>query len=207
MSRPSSSSIATVDSFNLSSQSLKLQDSISIDDDVSLASDSLSLHNSFNGPLAFHSIGNDTLDDDDDCTDPSVTLKITPSSDQSKKFKAPLFKNKTIATTNIFDSYDSDLTKVLYRLENDLSKCSLESKRFDTIISPIDSQLADIRLMIDSEKDCSLLESRGTYPNRSSDDRVLKSIFNEFGMRIMQILFNQYLKANTIIGIEAGKNK
>ncbi|CAF1525777.1 unnamed protein product, partial [Rotaria sordida] len=82
----------------------------------------------------------------------TITINLTQSNDQTiKKARPPLLKSKTITTTNLFDSFDSDLTRVLHRLETSLSKPTLDPKGFNTLISSIDSQFADIRLMINSE--------------------------------------------------------
>jgi hypothetical protein len=207
-SRPSISSMASVDSYHSINQPLtpiKLQDSISNDDSASVASDSASLTSSL---PTFNAVGDDLPDDnDDDEAVAQISIITTPSSDQTKKSRPSLFKTKTISTVNPFDTFDTDLTRALRCLENSLSKQALESKGTDTFISSIDSQLADIRLMIGCEKDCSLLENQGRYPTRYANDRGFKSVLNEFDMRVMQILFDQYLKAGVILGIEAAKNK
>ncbi|CAF2358097.1 unnamed protein product [Rotaria sp. Silwood2] len=211
-SRPSFSSIVSLDSYHSLPQSLSsviLEHSLSNDDTASVASDPTSLTSSLNGISTFQAIGTDTPDDDDDDeATASISINITKSNDQSiNKSKPPLFKTKTLPTPNIFDSFDSDLTRTLHRVENNLSKITLESTRLDTITSSIDSQLADIRLMINDEKDCTLLENQSKHHNGFINDRVFTSVLNEFDMRIMQILFNQYLKSNTILSIEATKNK
>ncbi|CAF0721845.1 unnamed protein product [Rotaria sp. Silwood1] len=209
--RPSFSSIASLDSFHSLPQSLsslKLQPSISNDDSVSVASDPTSLTNSFNGTQRFQAMGADTPDEDDDDATASISINPTTSNDQSiKKPKPPLFKTKTLPTTHLFDSFDSDLTRTLHRLESNLSKITLESTKFDTIASSIDSQLGDIRLMINNEKDCTLLENQSKDHNGFINDRILISVLNEFDMHIMQILLNQYLKSSVILGIEAAKHK
>ncbi|CAF0754356.1 unnamed protein product [Rotaria sordida] len=210
-SRPSFSSLAGTESYHSLPQSLtsmKLGRSISNDDIVSIASDSILLTNSLNGIPTFHASGTDTPPDDDDDAIASISINTITSNDQSiKKSKPSLFKTKTLSTTNMFDSFDSDLTRALYRLENNLSKITLESTRFDTITSSIDSQIGDIRLMINDEKDCTLLDNQSKYRNGFINDRIFTSVLNEFDMRMMQILFNQYLKSSTILGIEAAKNK
>ncbi len=207
--RPSISSMASFDSYQTLSHPLapfKLPDSISNDGSGSTPSDHMSLTDSTNGTLIFNATTPDTPDIDEEVNVP-VGIDTKSSNDLKKVSKLSLFKDKTMQTTNIFDSFDSDLTRVLHRLENSLSKYTLESKGFDAYISSIDSQLADIRLMIDCEKDCSLLENQGKYRYSFVNDRIFKSVLNEFDMRIMLILFNQYLKANINLGIETGKNK
>ena len=94
---------------------------------------------------------------------------------KATKSRPSLFKAKTITTANLFDSFDSDLTRALHRLENSISKHELESKGNTPLISSIDSQLADIRLMIECEKDCSLLGNQRNYPNGATND--LKTVF------------------------------
>jgi len=185
----------------------KLPDSLSSDDSGGMPSDHASLTDSLNGTLAFHPITTDTPDGDDEEANVSLGINTKLSNDPIKISKVSLFKDKKIPTTNLFDSFDSDLTRVLRRLENDLSKYTVESKGFDTFVYSIDSQLADIRLMISCEKDCSLLENQGKYRHGFVNNRIFKSVLNEFDMRVMLILFNQYVKANINLGIESGKNK
>ncbi|CAF1464217.1 unnamed protein product [Adineta steineri] len=98
-------------------------------------------------------------------------------------------------------------TKVLHCLETNLAEYVSESKQPNGITSSIDSQLADIRLMVNSEDNCSLLESRAIDHNGSNHDRVFKSILNEFDVRIMLIIFNNYTKASTIVSAKVAKNK
>jgi hypothetical protein len=205
-SRPSVSSLVSLDSSHSLPQplsSFKLQDSISIDDSGSVASDSASLSNSLNDPPIFQATGTDNPNDTDE---PTASIEITTKSSTtkpSKKFKPPFLKSLTLSTTHIFDQFEADLTRVSHCLENNLSKYVLESNASNNIISSIDSQLADIRLMINAENNCSLLENQGTHPNGYDHNRIL----NEFDMRVMQIVFNQYSKASVILSIESAKNK
>jgi hypothetical protein len=205
-SRPSVSSLISLDSSHSLPQplsSLKLQDSISIDDSGSAASDSVSLSNSLNDPPIFQAIGTGNPDDEDEST-ASIEITTKPSTTKPpKKIKPPFLKSLTLSTTHIFDQFEADLTRVSHCLENNLAKYALESKQSNNIISSIDSQLADIRLMINAENNCSLLENPGIYPNGFDHNRIL----NEFDMRIMQIVFNQYSKAGVILSIESAKNK
>ncbi|CAF2042514.1 unnamed protein product [Rotaria magnacalcarata] len=209
--RPSFSSITSLDGCHSLSQPaslFKLQESISHDDNSSVTSDPPSLTNSFNGTPIFKPLAPDTPDEvvkGEDAT-ATITINLTQSNDQTiKKARPPLLKSKTITTTNLFDSFDSDLTRVLHRLETSLSKPTLDPKGFNTLISSIDSQFADIRLMINSEKDCTLLESK--YSNGLDHDRMYTSVLNEFDMRIMKIVFNQYLNASPILNNESLKTK
>ncbi|CAF3328118.1 unnamed protein product [Rotaria socialis] len=211
--RPSFSSIASSDGYHSLSQPaslFKLQESISYDDNSSVTSDPPSLTNSFNGTPTFKALAHDSPDEvvkGEDAT-ATITINLTQSNDQTvKKPRPPLFKSKTITATNLFDSFDSDLTRALHRLETNLSKSTLDSKGFDTLISSIDSQFADIRLMINSEKDCTLLENQSKHSKGLVHDRMYTSVLNEFDMRIMKIVFNQYLKASLILNNESLKTK
>ncbi|CAF4053278.1 unnamed protein product, partial [Adineta steineri] len=211
--RPSVSSMMSVDSYHTMPyplSTIKQQDSMSLDETGSVTSDSVSLTNSLTGPPVFQGIGADNvIGDDDDSEDATISIETpTKTSDKSsKKVKRPFLKSLTLATSNIRDSFDTDLTKVLHCLEANLAKYVSESKQSNGIISSIDSQLADIRLMVNSEDNCSLLQSRAVDHNGFNHDRVFKSTLNEFNMRIMLIIFNHYTKANTIVTAEAAKNK
>lgn len=201
-----------MDSYPSLSQQLshKLQETISNDDSISSLSDRVSLTNSFNGMSTLTSSGNHPIDENIDGEDStgSITINLTQSTDgTAKKSRPTLFRSKTLASTNLFDSFDSDLKRALDRLETNLTKLSLEPKGFDTFVSSIDSQLADIRLMINSEKDCSLLETEVKYSNGLDNDRVYKSVLIQFDTRVMQIIMNHYLKATTIVGQESAKLK
>jgi len=200
-SRPSISSMASVDSYP-SLLALKVHDSSSTDGNGSLTPDQTSLNDSLNGSSTFSAVPPDDENED-----------TQRSSTNQSKFS--LFKDKNISTTNLFHLFDGDLTRTFHRLETNLTKHVLESEKsntfesrgFNSYASPIDSQLADIRLMIDCEKDCSLLENQGKYRHGFLHDRVFKSVLNELDMRVMFNLLNHYLKANVNLTIETGKNK
>ncbi len=203
-SRPSISSMISVDSYQLSSP--KLRDSLSTDGSGSMTPDGTSLTDSFNNAPTFNAISTDIPDDEDEAS-VSLVFNPKPLNSQTKVSKLSLLKDKTIPTTSLFDSFDSDLTRILHHLENSLTKYVLESGKSNKFVSSIDSQLADIRLMIDCEKDCSLLANQDKCQNGYLNDQIFRSVLNEFDMRVMLSLFNQYLKANANLSLEAGKNK
>ena len=140
-----------------------------------------------------------------------VPLRARASTDQSRFSRFSIFKDKNLSAANLFQLFDGDITRVFHQLEANLTKHVLESEKyktfesgaFETYATPINSQLADIRLMIDCEKDCSLLENQ----NQQLHDRILKFVLNEFDMRVMLIVLDQYLKANANLTTEVGKNK
>lgn len=186
---------------------LKSSDSISNDGSVSVASDHASLTDSFNGTPTFQPIPNDTQEATEEQTNVSNGVTLRPPIEQTKKSRLSLFKDKTLPSSNLVVTFDGSLTRVLHHLENALLKSASESKGFGPYESSIDSQLADIRLMVDCEKDCSLLDKQGKYHHGYLNDRIFKSVLNEFDMKIMVILFNHYLKANINITNEVGKNR
>jgi hypothetical protein len=173
-----------------------------MDGNGSLTSDQTSFTESFNGIPTFGAIPSE--DDNEETKGASKN----PS-------KFSLFKDKNMPTTNLFHLFDGDLTRIFHSLEANLTKHLLESEKSNTLesrgfnnyASPIDSQLADIRLMIGCEQDCSLLENQGNYRHGFLNDRVSKSVLNELDMRVMLNLLNQYIKANVNLTTEAGKNK
>jgi hypothetical protein len=197
--------MASVDADQLSP--LKFPDSLSNDDSGSTLSDRISLTDSLNSAPTFQAITTDIPDDNNEEINVSGETDIKLSNDQPTKSKLSLFKDKTITKPNLLTSFDSNLTRILNCLETNLLKYASESKGFDTYESSIDSQLVDIRLMVDCEKDCSLFENQRKYRYGFINNKIFKSILNEFDMRVMVILLNQYLKANVNISTEAGKNK
>ena len=204
--RPSVSSMISVDSYSSLPQllsSVKLQDSLSIEDSENALSDPSSLTNSLSGPLTFQGVGNDATDGDEE--EPTASIEISPQ--PSKKPRRPLFKSLTLSTPTIRDPFDTDLTRASHQLETNLTKLAAESKDSNGTMFAMNSQLADIRLIIQSEKNCSLFEARGITGQGYNHDAVFKSTLNEFDMRVMLILFNQYSRASTIVGLEAAKDK
>ena len=205
--------MASLESFNSLppiASPLKLLDSPSIDDSISVTSDRSSISNSMNDSLTYGKTSIDSPDIErsgNDDNEAVVSIISSPTSPDKpiKKSRPPFFKARTIATTHLFDSFDNDMTRILRCLENDLRQYSLEPNKSDSIISSIDSQLADIRLMISCEKGCSLLENYSIHDDKLTNSRTSKTILNQFDMSILQILLNQYVKANIILGMETGK--
>ena len=178
------------------------------DENESILSDQTSLTNSLSHSLTFSPAENDETETNNNDAEASALIVVHTPSPEPKKSRPSLFKQKTLPSNPIFDTFDSDLTRAYYRLENLLSKSSSQdSKRFDSLINSIDSQLADIRLMIDCEKDCSLLESFRRNSSGSTQDRQFKSTLNDCHQQILKLIFEQYINANTIMTQENGKNK
>ena len=138
----------------------------------------------------------------------SASIVITPSTKKPTKEKPSLFKQKsTTSAGTLFDSFDNELIRAYQRLEASLAKSLLETKRPGAMINSIDSQLADIRLMIESENYCTLLEGRARRPQGLANDRMFNSVLNECDTYVMKLIFEQYLNANGIFGNESSKNK
>ncbi|UJR26188.1 hypothetical protein I4U23_007531 [Adineta vaga] len=142
------------------------------------------------------------LDDEDES---SASIEITTT--QSTKKPKKLFKSLTLSTATIRDQFDTDLTRASHCLQSNLTKHAAEAKNTNGIISSLDSQLADIRLIINSEDNCSLLDSHEISRHGYNQDQIYKCALNEFDMRMMLILFNQYSKVNTILSAEVAKDK
>ncbi|CAF4198318.1 unnamed protein product [Rotaria sp. Silwood2] len=103
-SRPSFSSIVSLDSYHSLPQSLSsviLEHSLSNDDTASVASDPTSLTSSLNGISTFQAIGTDTPDDDDDDeATASISINITKSNDTKtrKNYKTKKHREKQSLT-------------------------------------------------------------------------------------------------------------
>ncbi|CAF0978718.1 unnamed protein product [Adineta ricciae] len=204
--RQSISSMMSTESYNSLPQavtSLKLQESIHNVENCGAASDPGSLTSSFDDSLAFQGTEADTLDDSDER---GASIEITTMK-TTKKPRKPLLKSLTLSTTTIRDQFDNDVTRVSHVLLTNLTKLAAESNNTNGLIYSLDSQLADIRLIVKSEANCTLLDSQEISRHGYSQDRTYKAALNEFDMRMMLALFNQYIKANTILGAEVAKDK
>jgi len=181
-------------------QSAKFQDTISIDGSGSTNSDRISLSES----CVFHAAHDEETDEFND----SGGVILRSSTEQPKLSRLSMLKDKALSTNSIFHLFESNLAQVLNRLEMNLAKYVLETNQFDSknleqFSSSNDSHLIDIRLMIDCEKDCTLIETHHLFLN----DKHLQAILNEFNMRIMLNLFNHYIKANIYLNNECGRNR
>lgn len=209
--RPSISSMSserTDRSFSQISSQPPIHDLLSNDDNISGTFDSASLTRSSSGNPEFQALRGDTIEEDDQETTGSVSIVLPITPDQPKKFRHPLFRNRTIGgTLSRFNTFDSDLSRVLSCLEADIKKSPLQAKEFDITASAIHSQLADIRLMVYDEKDCSLLKTQPKNRKDSVNDKTVKLILEDFDKHVMQIVLNQYKKANSIVNLEAAKQK
>lgn len=196
--------MVSVDSYSSLSHPLapRFQDSVSIDESGSTASDRISLTESISSSVPPSETGNG------EGTGAGVVTRSVADHPKSSRFS--IFKDKNIPTTNLFQLFDGDVTRVVHHLEAALTKHIIESENnttFESYGAPLNSQLADIRLMIECEKACSLLENQSQYQHGYLHDRILKYILNEFDMRVMLIVLNQYLKANANLPTESGKTK
>ena len=200
--------MVSVESYSSLSHPLasRFQDSGSIDGSGSTASDRISLTESISSnvtsSLALSETGNG------EGTAAGVVARSVADHPKSSRFS--IFKDKNISATNLFQLFDGDVTRVVHHLEAALTKHIIESenyKSFESYAAPLNSQLADIRLMIECEKACSLLENQSQYQHGYLHDRILKYILNEFDMRVMLIVLNQYLKANANLPTDSGKAK
>ena len=205
-SRLSISSMLSVDSSRSSIQlPHQIQETVATDANDSISSDQASLGNSlpiFAPTEAEDANGNHDLEENEEATASIVSTK------KPAKERTSLFKQKTLTSAStIFDSFDTDLTRAYQRLEATLAKSLLEPKRMETMTNSIDSQLADMRLMIDCEKNCSLLESRTRSAHGLANDRQFQSMLSECDTYLMKLLFEQYLNANAILANESSKNK
>ena len=206
MYRQSVSSMMSTESYSSLPQavmSLKRQESTSIVESSSGASDPGTLTSSFDDSLEFQGAEADTPDDDDER---GASIEITTMK-TTKKPRKPLLKSLTLSTTTIRDQFDNDVTRVSHVLLTNLTKLAAEASNTNGLIYSLDSQLADVRLMVKSEANCTLLDSKEISHHEYSQDRTYKTALNEFDMRMMLALFNQYTKANTILGAEVAKDK
>lgn len=204
----------SVDSYQTLSHPLASRngDSASIDGSGSTASDRVSLTESITSSLIFNST---SLNTSENGHSKAAAVVTRSSTDESKSSRFSIFKDKNISTANLFQLFDGDITRISHQIESNLTKHVLESEKhktfesgaFENYSTPINSQLADIRLMLDCEKDCSLLENQNQYQHGFVHDRILKFVLNEFDMRVMLIVLNQYTKANANLTAETGKNK
>lgn len=197
-----------MDSYSTLSHPLaqRLQDSISIDGSGSTASDRISLTESISSSATFN--GTVSESGSNEGTAARVVTRTVP--DQPKSSRFSIFKDKNIAPTNLFQLFDGDVTRIVHHLEAALTKHVIDSenyKTFENYAAPLNSQLADIRLMIECEKACSLLEIASPSQHGYLHDRILKYILNEFDMRVMLSVLNHYLKANGNLPTESGKTK
>lgn len=203
MYRQSVSSMMSTDSLPQAVTSLKLQESISIEENGGAASDPGSLTSSFNDPLVFQGAEADMSDDG---SEKGASIEITTTK-ATKKPRKPFLKSLTLSTTTIRDLFDNDVTRTSHVLLTNLTKLAAESSSTNGLIYSLDSQLADIRLLVKTEVNCTLFDSHEISRHGYSQDRKYKSALNEFDMRMLLALFNQYTKANTILNAEVAKDK
>jgi hypothetical protein len=185
------------------------------DDNDGMTDDQAALSQSFNDSLStFTSTlnnddGNDDNNDANSVNDEEPMASIDDTSFQSRSTttRSPLTRQKTLPTSSMFDSFDSELKRAYHRLEPILSKLSIEQKQFDAMQTSIDSQLADIRLMIESEQHCSLMDDSIRYSSSSINDRLINRIWQECDLCIIKLVFEQYLNSHTILSVNMDKSK
>ena len=183
---------------------VKTLESLPSEESETAGSETASLSNSFNFSSIDTNDGNETINEQS-LSEPiaaiMTNLPATPSP-EPKKTRASFIRQKTLPSTPIFDSYESELNRAYHRLETALKKTLLESRRSETNLISIDSQAADIRLMIECENDCSFFE----IPRRASPGR-LKNVMSDCDQYIFKRIFENYINASTILTQENGKTK
>ena len=181
-----------------------LLESVSMDSAESVTPDPGSLTNSLSNPLVFDAIGDD---DNEEASASIITYPVRPVPPTTSKLKPPLTKQSTLPSSNLSDSFGKDLDRALFRLETAMNKPPVDSRRTSAIVSSSDSSFVDVRLMVDSEKDCSLLSKQSAHLHGFLDDPVFKSVLEQFDLRVVKQLFELYRNANSAVDSDKAKHK
>lgn len=192
---------------------LRPLESVPSDDNEPIGSDRSSLNNSLNLSASFSPIELDgTTENVKDQGDAEATASIVLSAPttpvvEPKRTRPSLFKQKTLPTGSMFDSFENDLLRTYHRLDTALKKSSSEPRRAETTFTSIDSQWADIRLMMEGEKDCTLFEPSIRNSLGSAAEQRFKTTLNQIYQHIIRHLFEQYMNAQSNVATENAKNK
>ena len=185
--------------------SSSLQESVSLNESECATPDPASLTNSLTGPLEFDAIVDD---DNEEASASIVTRPVRPvPPPAASKARPPLVKQTTLPLSNLSDSFSKDLDRALLRLQTAMSKPSENSRQASAIVSSSDSSFVDVRLMVDSEKDCSLLLKPNARAHGFFDDPVFKSVVEQCDLHVVKQLFEQYRNASSAVDSDKVKHK
>lgn len=188
----------------MASSSNTLQESVSLDSAESDTLDSGPLTDSLNSPPVFSAI---VESDNQEASASIISSPVRTLPPVASKAKPSLTKQSTLPSSNFTDSFAKDLDRALFRLETALNKPLVNSTRTSAIVSSSDSSFVDVRLMVDSEKDCSLLPEQTNPLHGFLDDTEIKSIVEQFDLRIVKQLFEHHRNASSSIDSDKAKHK